>query len=457
MNKTILILIVSFSLIVFAQNKFKLEADYSRFIYDDTTGYLEIYYSFYKEQLKPIQKDSDTVVSGLLNIKIINKDNNFIVVNKKWKFEESLNTNSPGNSQNSLVGVLGFRLRFGNYVCTLIGKDTNDSSKTDTIYYSFDISKYPPDKFSLSDIQLASSIQQVNDPISSDFYKNAYEVIPNPSLLYGESVPNIFLYAELYNIDKEIHSKILKLEYILLSSTNEQQYRKVKILPRHRNSAVEVAAINISKIPSGRYTLIITASDSAKNQIVSSSKRLFIYNPSIIDTSVLIITDADVMSSEFSLMNLDELNENAEYIKYIAKTEDIDQWKNLTDEDAKRLFLFKFWKSKDPDPLSPQNEAKYEYFKRINTANERYGHIQKKGWKTDRGRIYILYAEPSEVERYYYETDTRPYEIWRYNDLEGGVIFVFVDFVGYKDYTLIHSTLQGELRDDNWTRKIYVR
>ncbi|MBU1423099.1 MAG: hypothetical protein KKG06_07965, partial [Bacteroidetes bacterium] len=156
MNKTILILIVSFSLIVFAQNKFKLEADYSRFIYDDTTGYLEIYYSFYKEQLKPIQKDSDTVVSGLLNIKIINIDNNFIVVNKKWKFD------SPDNSQNSLVGVLGFRLKFGNYMCTIIGKDNNDSSKADTINYTFDISEYPSNNFSISDIQLASSIQQVN-------------------------------------------------------------------------------------------------------------------------------------------------------------------------------------------------------------------------------------------------------------------------------------------------------
>jgi len=74
--------------------------------------------------------------------------------------------------------------------------------------------------------------------------------------------------------------------------------------------------------------------------------------------------------------------------------------------------------------------------------------------KSDRGRIFIIYGEPSEIERYPNQVDTKPYEIWYYNELEGGVVFVFGDLTGFSDYTLLHSTLRGELRDDNWLRRI---
>ena len=65
-----------------------------------------------------------------------------------------------------------------------------------------------------------------------------------------------------------------------------------------------------------------------------------------------------------------------------------------------------------------------------------------------------MYGEPSEVERYPNQTDTKPYEIWHYNDLEGGVLFIFADLTGFSDYTLINSTKRGEISDSDWQRKI---
>ena len=43
------------------------------------------------------------------------------------------------------------------------------------------------------------------------------------------------------------------------------------------------------------------------------------------------------------------------------------------------------------------------------------------------------------------------------HEIEGGVYFVFADLTGFSDYTLLHSTKRGELRDDNWQRRIAVR
>jgi hypothetical protein len=76
----------------------------------------------------------------------------------------------------------------------------------------------------------------------------------------------------------------------------------------------------------------------------------------------------------------------------------------------------------------------------------------KEGWQTDRGRVYILYAEPDEIERFPNSGDSKPYEIWHYNQIESGVIFVFIDRNGFGDYQLVHSTKRGELQDESWQK-----
>jgi len=71
--------------------------------------------------------------------------------------------------------------------------------------------------------------------------------------------------------------------------------------------------------------------------------------------------------------------------------------------------------------------------------------------------VYLVYGQPSEIDRYPNQTDTRPYEIWYYYDMEGGGQFIFGDITGFSDFMLLHSTKRGELRDDGWQRRIVVR
>jgi hypothetical protein len=74
----------------------------------------------------------------------------------------------------------------------------------------------------------------------------------------------------------------------------------------------------------------------------------------------------------------------------------------------------------------------------------------QEGWHTDRGRVYVLYGESDEVERFPSTSESKPYEIWHYNQIEGSVIFVFIDRTGFGEYTLVNSTKRGEVKDDNW-------
>ena len=83
-----------------------------------------------------------------------------------------------------------------------------------------------------------------------------------------------------------------------------------------------------------------------------------------------------------------------------------------------------------------------EYLSRVSYANTNFRVLGRDGFKTDRGRVMILYGQPDDVDRHPNETEMRPYEVWSYNNIQGGVIFVFVLRNAAGDYELVH-TLEG--------------
>jgi GWxTD domain-containing protein len=216
-----------------------------------------------------------------------------------------------------------------------------------------------------------------------------------------------------------------------------------------------MGSVVINKYPTDTYTLVLSVIDSAGNYGVSSSKKFFIYNPDVVaakDTSSK--GNYASISSEFGAMSEEELDDIWEKSKYKALPQEIKGFAKIKGVDSKRQFVYDFWKKRDKDVSTPENETFRKYLTRIDESNKRFGSLSKIGWKTDRGRVYILYGEPSEIERFPNQMDQKPYEIWHYNDIEGGVIFVFADLSGFSDYQLINSTMRGELRDDNWQDRV---
>jgi hypothetical protein len=79
--------------------------------------------------------------------------------------------------------------------------------------------------------------------------------------------------------------------------------------------------------------------------------------------------------------------------------------------------------------------------------------LGREGYRTDRGRVYIVYGPPDDIERHPNESDTKPYEIWTYNSIQGGVEFDFLQKVQGSDYELVNSTVRSELHDDTWMQQ----
>jgi GWxTD domain-containing protein len=122
------------------------------------------------------------------------------------------------------------------------------------------------------------------------------------------------------------------------------------------------------------------------------------------------------------------LNED---VTYIIRDDERAAFKRLATDEEREKFIEQFWLRRDPTPNTPENEFKIEHYRRIAYVNARYGaSTGLPGWKTDRGRIYITYGPPDEIESHPSSTDPRgfPYEQWKYKLIEGVGQNVIVEF-----------------------------
>lgn len=454
--KTISSILFIFTLSLFflvtvkAQNLF--DFDYAQFGYDSTSNYIEFYYSFNQSILKAYQSDSSNLVGGILQISVEDTVSGQKIIDKEWRISHP--AGSSDEVSKYLIGVVGFIIPHGNYKIIIGGKDVvDDLSKK--VYTEFIASThFISEHISISDIQLASRIIQDSPNKESIFYKNSMEIYPIPTSVFGENQPVVFYYSELYNLLPKNGSESLKIISTVYNSRGKSVYAKSKPVSRSYDSRVEVGSIVVNKFPTDTYTFVIALIDSGSNYGVSSSKKFYVFNPSIALSDTATGQVSGVFASEFGVMTDEELDDHFGKSKYVATSDEIDKFEKINSTEGRREFLYNFWKDRDNDLSTSENEYYKNYFNRINISNQRYGSISRVGWKSDRGRIFILYGDPSEIERYPNQVDSKPYEIWNYNELEGGVIFVFGDLTGFSDYTLLHSTLRGELRDDNWSRRI---
>jgi GWxTD domain-containing protein len=454
MKRILLIIVLILGANLFGQKPFSFEFDYARFAFDSTSDFVEFYYSFNQGDLTIASNDTISMLRAVLSIQIKDTSANKFIIDKSWKIENPITDTSYLQSNKSLIGVLGFIVPTGNYKCIVTGSDAIDTTKRMTIQDNLKIIPYDNKKTALSDIQLCSNIRQDNINSESVFYKNTLEVFPNPTMVYGEGLPVLFYYAELYGLKSDTIFTPLKLRTLVYDSKGRKLNEKDKLIMRNNNSQVEVGTFNISKYPTDSYLLVMSIADSISDFIVSSTKRFFIYNPSVKDSTKFSKVSSGYLGSQFSVLNNEECDQFFEMGKYASTSSEIDQYEKLDSLNGKREFLYRFWKKRDPDPATPVNEFYNEYMRRVKLCNERYGVMNKPGMKTDRGRIYITYGEPDEIERYPSDLDKKPYEIWHYNQIEGGVIFIFGDVTGFSNYELLHSTKRGEINDVDWMRRI---
>ena len=148
-----------------------------------------------------------------------------------------------------------------------------------------------------------------------------------------------------------------------------------------------------------------------------------------------------------------------EDVRWIITDQEKKAFLSLSNDEERDAFIENFWRRRNPNPDSPENEFREEHYRRIAYANEHYA-AGKPGWMTDRGHIYIAFGPPDSTDSHPSggnyerpleegggETSTYPFETWHYRYLEGigeNIDIEFVDPCMCGDY---HMTIDRSEKD----------
>ncbi len=434
----VLISILIFPILSPAQKRIQLSADYAIFRYDSRANFVEVYYS--------VRNAPESVM------KLSVMRNDTVWTESSWKNGK----NDSLRKEDAIIGRAYFVAPEGKYNWKLIAQNAQTA---DSVLFEKAIQPFPSDRLGLSDIELASTIQFGTDRSSGNpFYKNSLIVVPNPAMQYGLKQPLLYFYVELYNVldgiqGEEYHTRISVLD------ENRKDVEKVKPIVRKKNksneSVVDFGELGLFGIGSGKYVFSFSIQDAQGTVLIEKTKPFWVYSPT---EEVKAVNPADLdkefNESPFSVMDEMTLGYEYETTRFLMTDQQKKMYSALKILNAKRRFLFEFWRTVGTG-TNPAQPISYDAFKkRIEEANLLYGTMQMQGWKTDRGRIFLTYGKPNDVERFPSTSGMVPYEIWDYDAIEGGVVFVFADLSGFKNYSLLHSTKRGEVYNPEYERQL---
>ena len=447
---------------LFSQVSLRANLDASHFKAAESGHYLEVYYSIADAVFADLQTRNNSAEAEII-FNLVIKHGGAVWATKVWKIAKSVNDSTLAKSQNVVVDALRYMAEeAGDYEIKLYTRADGAVSRIDSAMVTVTIPQMTDDEMCLSDVIFSSKIGRATEQSNPTFTRNGYEIIPNAAAVFGESAPIVYYYFEAYNISKKIAGDKYKVVCKIVNSNGKEVEGTGKTFRTKRKTgetAIEMGTKIISKLPSGTYSLVFGLADIDEKIVMKNRKTLYIYNPSIPVEKNEQLTMADVGDKSFiDLYRQGEKELDLEFKKmiYLIDKEQKDFYKKLKLPKAKADYIKEIWINTAAKQNIVGSVYRFIYLKRINEANVKFKSVFKEGWKSDRGRVYILYGPPYEVERFPNSTQTIPYEIWTYSSIhgQGGVIFIFSDRTGFKKYEQIHSTLIGELQEPDWQRLV---
>lgn len=302
----------------------------------------------------------------------------------------------------TFIVQFGLHVAEGEYMYMLTMTSGN---KQGTVEKELTITK---DQYRLSDILLASEI--VSDTLGDYLRKGNLKVIPRPSHNFTANYQTIYLYYEIYDIEPD--SGTITVTYTITDTTGKV-IRKIPqtVKKLYRSQALNLG-INIEGLDAGDYTITVSLSGEEIKTVASKQ------------TSFHIIKHVE---TEISYEGMPYY----EKVEYFLSENENKLFESLPPE-GKHEFLKRFWSTRDYFDIA----ERFEY------ADEHFQEGAKRGYRTERGRIYIKYGVPDDWGKSTIEIEeSKPYEHWQYFT---GIQFVFVDIRSTNEYTLVWTDAEGE-------------
>jgi len=419
--------------------------------------YIETYMTVAGNSVKWVKQDNGKYLATV-KVLMMFKQQSDIKAYKKYELKSNeISDTIDLNFQ--FIDQQRFQLPSGTYAFEIQLSDKNKTAAA--LPYTQNVTvDFPADKPSISGVELVKSYTK-NDH-SSALSKSGYDLIPSIYNFYSGSDAKLAFYCELYGMDKAVakDQKYL-LTYYLESFESNIKFndfaRSYKETPKPVN--VLLADINIKDLATGNYNLVIEARNP--NNEVVLSKKVFIQRNNPNTTFSLVQVNSTDITGSFAekISNADSLREYINSTFPISTGYEKDFINNAlkkTNLNTMQKYFLSFWLQRSP---SNPESAWLAYKAQVSIAQANFGTPVKRGYQTDRGRVFLQYGPPNARDAHYAEPNTYPYEIWQYytlNNSQRNKKFVFYspDMVT-SDFILLHSDAIGEQNDPTW--KVFLR
>jgi GWxTD domain-containing protein len=374
--------------------------------------YQEIYFMIQRDRLKFLQTADGFESQYRITVELYSPDT--LLATTSWEMVDKALKLEDITPRQKLPDMVVFNLAPGSYSVKGIVADLNRNT-THEGTLELDLSAFSDEELALSDIEFATNLKKGDE--GSKFYKNGFLVIPNPERMYGTSLPMLYYYSEIYNLEAD--DGVYTVERRILDDARDV----INILPKKSkkkvgSSVVEIDGFSITSLTSGTYYLqLIARDDDDTSASDTADAKFFIYRPEDFVKPAQIAAGAQgaAVAAEINSYNEGELQQAVDVTKYFLTDKEWEMVGGLND-DGRREFLIRFYNERDPDPATPVNEFRVIIVERKEYANKKFGIWDKPGWKTNRGRVYMLYGSRN----------------------------------NFGDYWLVHSNKQGEVYGPKW-------
>lgn len=422
---------ITLPILLISMAGFALSGDYASFRFSKNLNLVEFYYSVPYQDLI-YRTEHDTIYA---EVRIDYSIHSFFspdsVVDSAFRRLTLPSFRDAQKRDLTLIDQIIFYARPGKYWLNFVASSPIPGKPAKIGFYSdtLEISDFS-DSLCLSDIELAAKI--VRDETDGKFNKGGLMVMPNPSRQFGLAYDRINVYLEVYNMVPDTFP--FEITYAVLDSIR----MPVKTFPpeKRRKSGASVSltfAIDTNDTKSllpGSYFLFIRLRD------LSTWKEVTKYEPFLIASP----PEAKPTPTVYRTMNPDE-RRYYEMIQFLATENELQQFKRLSG-DGRERFLQRFWAEHDFN----------EYLMRIKYVDSRFGFGGAEGHETDRGKIYLKYGPPNEIEDLPIIENSKPQQKWRY--YKKGLTFLFVDLKGNGDLQFIYSNSREERNHPDWERYV---
>ncbi|MEW5993753.1 MAG: GWxTD domain-containing protein [Candidatus Zixiibacteriota bacterium] len=267
----------------------------------------------------------------------------------------------------------------------------------------------------LSDIELIQLAERGTEP-SEIFAKGDMNLVPSVSgVMGGADEPRLLYYVEIYRGRDETDDVFT--ETILRTHGGKMVYRDSLTVPLTEWRTRQLRDVSIAQLRPGAYELEIILRGRRNKKLDERHKPFHV------------AWTAEALVTHHYETAVDQL-------EYIATGEETEQLRKLKTTEERKEGFEEFWKNHDPTPETPENELRSEFYERVSVANRRFSVYNREGWRTDRGRIYIQYGEPDQIDDQPVALGGRPYQRWYYYRYGAYRVFTFVDEYEDGDYRL---------------------